>query len=48
MRTETLIIENLIHNDTYASLIGIFLKEEYFKDAAEKIIFKEIQQHLAE
>jgi len=48
MRTETLILENLIHNDTYASIIGNFLKEEYFKDAAEKIIFKEIQEHLAE
>ena len=32
MRTESLILENLIYNGHYSSIIGIFLKPEYFKD----------------
>jgi replicative DNA helicase len=49
MRTEQLILENLLFGpDHYTSVIGVFLKPEYFKDANEKIIFKEIQQHLSE
>ena len=48
MRTESLILENLIYSENYSSLIGIFLKPEYFKDNNEKIIFKEIQKHITE
>jgi replicative DNA helicase len=48
MRTETLILENLIYNENYASIVGIFLQPEYFKDSSEKQIFIEIQKHLAE
>tara|TARA_B100001123_G_scaffold167973_1_gene193327 strand:+ start:1467 stop:2873 length:1407 start_codon:yes stop_codon:yes gene_type:complete len=48
MRTESLILENLIHNGNYSSVIGVFLKPEYFKDNNEKIIFTEIQKHIAE
>ena len=48
MRTEQLILENLLYNGDYSSVIGIFLKPEYFKDANEKIIFIEIQEHIAE
>ena len=48
MRTEQLILENLIYNGHYSSVIGIFLKPEYFKDGNEKIIFTEIQEHLTE
>jgi len=48
MRTESLILENLIYNDNYSSIIGIFLKPEYFKDNNEKIIFTEIQKHISE
>ena len=44
MRTEQLILENLLYNGDYSSVIGIFLKPEYFKDANEKIIFIEIQE----
>ena len=43
MRTETLILENLIYNENYASIVGIFLQPEYFKDSSEKQIFIEIQ-----
>ena len=48
MRTEQLILENLLYNGDYSSVIGIFLKSEYFKDANEKIIFMEIQKHISE
>ena len=47
MRTEDLILENLIYNDNYSSVISIFLKPEYFKDNNEKIIFTEIQKHIS-
>ena len=48
MRTETLILENLLYNDNYSSIVGIFLKPEYFKENAEKQIFIEIQKHISE
>ena len=48
MRTEQLILENLIFNSEYASLVGVFLKPEYFKAYPEKIIFSEIQNHIQE
>ncbi len=48
MRTETLILENLIYNENYASIVGIFLQPEYFKDSSEKQIFIEIQKHISE
>tara|TARA_Y100001936_G_scaffold245659_1_gene288074 strand:+ start:192 stop:1607 length:1416 start_codon:yes stop_codon:yes gene_type:complete len=48
MRTETLILENLLYNPDYASIVGIFLKPEYFKENPEKQIFIEIQKHLSE
>jgi len=48
MRIEQLILENLIHDSQYASLIGVFLKPEYFRAQPEKIIFSEIQEHIKE
>ena len=48
MRTETLILENLIYNENYSSIVGTFLKPEYFKDTAEKQVFIEIQNHITE
>ena len=48
MRTETLILENLLYNDNFSSIVGIFLKPEYFKENAEKQIFIEIQEHISE
>ena len=48
MRTESLILENLLYNEDYASIVGIFLKPEYFKENAEKQIFIEIQKHISE
>ena len=43
MRTETLILENLIYNENYSSIVGIFLKPDYFKENAEKQVFIEIK-----
>ena len=48
MRTEQLILENLIFNNEYASLVGVFLKPEYFRAHPEKIVFREIQNHIKE
>jgi replicative DNA helicase len=48
MRIEQLILENLIYDSEYASLVGVFLKVEYFKSGPEKIIFNEIKEHLEE
>ena len=48
MRTEQLILENLIFDSSYASAVGTFLQEDYFKDHAEKIVFSEIQKHITE
>tara|TARA_B110000240_G_scaffold103338_1_gene116924 strand:+ start:61 stop:1476 length:1416 start_codon:yes stop_codon:yes gene_type:complete len=48
MRTETLILENLIYNDNYSSVVGTFLKPEYFKENADKQVFIEIQNHITE
>ena len=48
MRIESVILENLLYNDDYSSIVGIFLKPEYFKENSEKQIFIEIQKHLAE
>ena len=48
MRTETLILENLIYNENYSSIVGIFLQPDYFKENAEKQVFIEIQKHITE
>ncbi len=48
MRTETLILENLIYNDNYSSIVVTFLKPEYFKENADKQVFIEIQNHITE
>ena len=48
MQTETLILENLLYNENYSSIVGIFLQPDYFKENAEKQIFIEIQKHISE
>ena len=47
-KIESLILENLLHDEHYCSLVGIFLKPEYFKEVSEKQIFFEIQKHIKE
>ena len=44
MNIETTIISNLLHNEEYARKVIVFLKDEYFMDASEKVVFSEIQK----
>ena len=44
MNIETTIISNLLHNEEYARKVIVFLKDEYFMDATEKVVFSEIQK----
>ena len=41
-RIETKILSNLIHSEEYARKVTPFIKEEYFQDNVEKIIFQTI------
>ena len=43
-RIETTAIRNLIHNEEYCRKVLPFIKEEYFIDRLEKLIFTEIYQ----
>ena len=42
---ETTILSNLIYNEDYARKVIPFIKEEYFQDGVEKVIFKTIWQY---
>tara|TARA_Y100000592_G_scaffold98266_1_gene170916 strand:+ start:919 stop:2274 length:1356 start_codon:yes stop_codon:yes gene_type:complete len=44
-RLETTILSNLIYNEDYARKVIPFIKEEYFQDGVEKVIFKTIWQY---
>ena len=44
MNIEATIISNLLHNEEYARKVIVFLKDEYFMDASEKVVFSEIQK----
>ena len=41
-RIERTILSNLIHNEEYTRRVLPFVKEEYFSDRLEKILFTEI------
>lgn len=42
IRIETLILSNLIHNEQFTRRTLPFLKEEYFTDNSDKIVFRQI------
>jgi len=44
-RLEQTILSNLIYNEDYARKVIPFIKEEYFQDSIEKVIFKTIWQY---
>ena len=44
-RLETTILSNLIYNEDYARKVIPFIKEDYFQDGIEKVIFKSILQY---
>jgi len=46
MRTELLIFKNLISNEEYTRKVLPFLKEEYFKDSVDNLLFKEINDYI--
>lgn len=48
MKLETLILSNLLNNETYVRKVIPFLKDEYFSDWAEKKVFRNIQQFVDE
>jgi len=43
-RIENIILKNLLHNEDYTRKVLPFLKDEYFLDNTEKLLFKEIRQ----
>ena len=43
MRIEQTILSNLIYDESYARRVLPFLKDDYFQDQTEKILFSEIQ-----
>ena len=46
-RIETTALKNLIHNEEYTRKVLPFLKEEYFSDRHEQILFKEIEKFVS-
>ncbi len=44
MNIEATIISNLLYNEEYARKVIVFLKDEYFMDASEKVVFSEIHK----
>ena len=45
-RIERTALSNLIHNEEYTRRVLPFIKEEYFSDRLEKILFSEIYKFL--
>ena len=41
---ETTILKNLVHNEDYLRKVIPFLKEEYFQDNADKVVFNLIEE----
>ena len=46
-RIETTALKNLIHNEEYTRKVLPFLKEEYFSDRHEQLLFKEIEKFVS-
>ena len=46
MNIEKIILSNLAHNDEFCKKTVFFLKEEYFSNKQEKLVFKIIQEYL--
>ena len=43
---ETIILRNLIHNESYTRRVVPFLDEDYFKDRNERVVFTLIRDHI--
>ena len=46
MRTEHLILKNLLHSEDYARRTLPYLKPEYFSDISEKVIYEELDKFI--
>jgi len=44
IRIETLILSNLIHNEQFTRRVLPFLKDDYFTDNSDKIVFRQIDE----
>lgn len=47
-KIEFLILRNLLYNEEYTRKVLPFLKEEYFQDSSQKIVFDEIHSFISE
>jgi len=47
-KVEFLILRNLLHNEQYTRKVIPFIKDEYFEDTTQKIIFQEILKFIQE
>ena len=47
MRIESTILNHLLHDDSYARKVIPFLKEKYFVDSSERLIFKQIESFVS-
>jgi replicative DNA helicase len=47
MKLEQTILKNLIYNEEYLRKVLPFIKDEYFTDSVEKILFKEISEFIS-
>jgi hypothetical protein len=47
-KIEFLILRNLVHNEEYLRKVLPFIKEEYFEDLEQKIVFEEISKFVLE
>ena len=45
-RIERLILSHLIHNENYSRKVVPYVKDEYFEDPSEKLVFKLIQEYI--
>jgi replicative DNA helicase len=47
-KVEFLVLRNLLHNEEYLRKVLPFIKEEYFEDSEQKIVFEEISKFVLE
>ena len=47
-KVEFLILRNLLHNEEYLRKVLPFIKDEYFEDSEQKIVFEEITKFVIE
>ena len=47
MNIEKTILSNLLHNEEFARKVIVFLKDEYFQDHTERVVFSEVQKFFA-